>query len=341
MSSRMERVSRHGLWRAAAVTVVVIAVGIGSLVAAKWWVGRGGSGGQADVPDAVAGPGPAGPTKPVSFHGVEVLVPRSWPLNAVRCGTPVRDTVVVGLGAVAACMILPQPVVSVVELKPVRDAEVSKQAAVADRAVRVDGHGGRRGEDRLQDGRTRVVLLLPDLDAAVVAESKDPALARSVVASARVARIDAAGCPDRVRELRPPGSPQRDGAARLTVPGTPVAGAVCRYSDLRLARSAALTSSQLQRLEALLNAAPVGTSRPGDGYAISPALCGEEERRGFVARFRYASGPPLEVVVHIGGCGPLGASNGARGVRLSPELIATLTDLVGYDGGYPDPAQLR
>lgn len=62
-------------------------------------------------------------------------------------------------------------------------------------------------------------------------------------------------------------------------------------------------------------------------------MCQEEERRGFALRFDYPSGPPVEVFVHIGGSGRLSAANGAHTSKLSPELVTTLIDLVGYDGG--------
>jgi hypothetical protein len=283
----------------------------------------------------------ASQTRPVGFHGVQVLVPSSWPLNATKCGTPIRDTVIVGQGVIALCLLAPRPTVSVVELAPLAQAQAGGQTAAAGRAIRLDGHPARRGADRLPDGRSRVVLVIPDLDVAVTATSRDAALVRRIIASATIRPVDAAGCHDRVARLRPAGPPARQGAAARLVPASPTAGSICRYSDLRLERSTTLTAGQLRHLLGVLNGLPAGTSRPGGGYAISADSCQQEERRGFVLRFDHASGPAVEVFVHIGGCGQLSAANGARTTKLSPELVTTLTGLVGYDAGYPNPADLH
>lgn len=172
---------------------------------------------------AAAGPQGASPAKPVSFHGVQVLVPASWPLNATKCGTPIRDTVIVGQGVVPLCLLTPTPTVSVVELVPLAQAQAGGQAAVASRAIRLAGHPVRRGEDRLADDRARVVLVIPDLEVAVIATSRDAALARRIVASATIRPVDAAGCHDRLARLRP-GRPARHGTAARLVPASPTLG---------------------------------------------------------------------------------------------------------------------
>jgi len=246
----------------------------------------------------------------------------------------------VGQSIFEACLYTPKPPVSVVELKSLAQAQGSGQAAVADQAIRLAGHPARQGHDRLPDGHSRVVLVIPDLDVAVIATSRDAALARRIVASTTIRPVDAAGCHDPIARLRP-GRPARHGTAARLVPASPTAGAVCRYTDLRLERSTALTAQQLGHLVGILDGLPAGTSRPGGGYGITTDSCQEEERRGFVLRFDYASGPPVEVVVHIGSCGQLSAANGARTTKLSPELVTTLIELVGYDGGFPNPADLH
>jgi len=134
-------------------------------------------------PQASAPPGMAA----VAHGGVRVFVPAGWPRNALRCGVPIRDTAVVDPGPVEACLLTPAPPVSYAWLRSSDDIAVDPDAAVAKQAVSLPGHTARQGEDRLPDGRTRVVLVVVDLKVVVVAVSSDPALARAIVASAAAA----------------------------------------------------------------------------------------------------------------------------------------------------------
>jgi hypothetical protein len=133
----------------------------------------------------VAACAPPGITS-VTYQGVTVFVPSSWGHNNLHCGTPVRDTVVVNPGPQPLCMVYPPPRVSYVRLRSCTDCGVDPEAAVARQAVRVSGRAARRGEDRLPDGRTRVVLVYPDRSVVVVAVSVDPGVARSIVDSASI-----------------------------------------------------------------------------------------------------------------------------------------------------------
>lgn len=58
-------------------------------------------------------------TRQWTFHGVGITVPRAWPKNALRCGTPTADTVVYP-GPVATCAFGRPRDVTAVELLPTR-----------------------------------------------------------------------------------------------------------------------------------------------------------------------------------------------------------------------------
>lgn len=128
---------------------------------------------------------PAGTTT-VTYQGVSISAPAGWGRNQLRCGAPTRDTVVVNAGPQPLCKIDPEPRVSYVWLRSCEDCRADPTAAVARQSVRVSGHAARRGEDLLDDGRTRVVLLIADRNVVVVAVSSDPGVARGIIDSARL-----------------------------------------------------------------------------------------------------------------------------------------------------------
>ena len=121
-----------------------------------------------------------------TLDGVEVFVPQDWPRNALECGTPVRDTVVIKPGPAPACLLRNPPVVSYVWLKHPERPGVDPDETLAKNHVNLDGHDARRSQDQLSDGRTRVVLVVPDRGVVVVAVSTDPGLAQRIVDSAHL-----------------------------------------------------------------------------------------------------------------------------------------------------------
>ena len=139
--------------------------------------GSAGGGGRQPSP-------PPGMTA-VAHGGVRVLVPSGWARNTLRCGVPYRDSVVVDPGPVEECLISPPPRVNYAWLRSSDNLATDPEAAVATRPrSALAGHAARVGEDTLADGRTRVVLVVPDLHQVVVAVAIDPTVARSIVESA-------------------------------------------------------------------------------------------------------------------------------------------------------------
>jgi hypothetical protein len=81
---------------AAAATIGVVAL----------WPGPSDPG-RDSTPVATDAPSPDVPPagfRWVGMDGVAVAVPREWGTNATRCGTPMRDTAIVDVGAVDACI---------------------------------------------------------------------------------------------------------------------------------------------------------------------------------------------------------------------------------------------
>jgi hypothetical protein len=76
------------------------------------------------------------------------------------------------------------PPVSWVWLRGSADLTVDPDARIATVPRSLAGRAARTGEEGLADGRSRVVLVVPDRRELVVAVSSDPCLARSIVDSA-------------------------------------------------------------------------------------------------------------------------------------------------------------
>lgn len=289
----------RGTWAVAVTLLAAVAAGCG---------GADGRAGGAEPP-------PAPGLRPVSFHGLTIDVPQDWPVNALRCASPVKNTVVIAPLVVTYCDLDQPPGLSVVELAPL----------------------GRGPIDHGEPGRTRIVVRRPELDAQVTITSPDAALARQIAGSVRRTPVDFAGCADQVGQLRAPDrpAPQRPGADRVLVPGQPVQGGVCRYEAGWLARSASLTGDRLAELVGTLNRLPHGSSRRDPRTFLAEAVCPEERTRGVVVHFRYGDGEPLTVWVNISGCDQLGASNGtvqAQRRDALPELIVELVGLGSWPG---------
>jgi len=121
----------------------------------------------------------------VTYEGVTVVAPASWGRNQLHCGVPVKDTIVVNPGPVQElCLLYPPPRVNYVWLSSCTDCR--SDSALARQAVRVSGRDARRGENRLPDGRTAVVLVVPDRKVVVVAVSLNPSVARGIIDSASI-----------------------------------------------------------------------------------------------------------------------------------------------------------
>ncbi len=113
-----------------------------------------------------------------------------------------------------------------------------------------------------------------------------------------------------------------------------------------LERGAALTGPQATGLMTVLTHLPVGLSRTAtDTYW--PPLCAtpavgrdtiDGKDRSDVEAYRieadYPTGNPVIVIVRLGLCGDLGASNGSRTGQRTDALTRALGDVVGSSAGF-------
>jgi hypothetical protein len=291
-----------------------------------------------DEPTATPTSTPAPETRTVSYHGIEVVVPASFGLNASECGTPMADTVMIMEGASPACLVQQPPGLTVMYLSP--SSPDSELVALATEALTVGGQPARRGLSSPPQWREATVLWLPDPGVLVQIESPHPALVEELIAGIRITPVDSAGCVDHVDPLPPPPASDQPLGGQL-VPGSPTSASICRYSANWLSRSEVLDPSERDSLVELFNALPAGTSKPGPGFFIVPEACLDEVGRGFLVQFGYADGDHVEVFVDITGCTDLFATNGVRVTKLNEAVVSFLMNRVGYDGGFPNPSELQ
>ena len=349
MRSRMGRRAWLLPVSAAALLVLVVA----AVVAAVRLTGRDGT----DAPSG-AGTGPssaavvpvAAGDRLVVFHGLAVEVPAAWPTNALRCATPQRDTVILP-GAVETCLTTSRPAVPFVQFGEgtsfavlagtLRDAHTEQTEVGGLPATRLTGR---------QQGRYVVAVAVPSLSAQVLASSPEQATGEALAGTVRVTDTDANGCPahsDAVAVL-PTGRPTaRPGADRELVPGTPSAVVVCRYVAGLVEQSGAVDGADRTALLATLNGLPSGVSRANPKDYL-PSLCRTPstapgsvlddtamDSEAYLVRASYASGPSVSVLVRLGLCGDLGASNGTRTGQLTQALAERLAAAAGNSQGWP------
>ncbi len=328
---------RAGQWGAAglaAAAVILVILGVAAVMPA------GGNGRSRSPVAALSGT----LTQSVSYHGVEVRVPASWRVNDTRCGTPMHDTVLIEDGSpTTLCGVLrPPDHLTVVRLTRIDSPEGLARARVANIAATVTGRPAMRGTGTPAGGEKRLdVLVLPTAGVVVSVEAPNPATAQRLLATARLVHIDDLGCLDRVTSRMKTVINHRFGGPDPLVPGRPSQATICRYSGDWLARSVRLAPDDLAKLVSIFNSLPPGVSQPGPEFSEIPNLCAQDVHRMFLIRFDYPAGSPVVVVARIGGCKDLSARSRTRTSKINGALVKFLISAAGYDGGYPDPRNLR
>jgi hypothetical protein len=334
---RRRRRQRRRVALSGVAAVVVLAAGVASALVLR-------DGDSADVATQEGKQDPTSGWRPVSFHGVELRVPRAWPIGAIECGVPMRDTVIIDVSMVSACLgPRPEEPVTVVWVDSIGSGLRGAAAALAHDEVTVDGYPARRGSGVLPEWDIEVdVLVVPARDVVITVESPDDALAAQILGTVRVREVNDNGCPARSEPRDSPPPPTVPGSEATLVPGAPTRVLECRYESGLLEGSAPPRSGeQLAGLVSLLNGLPAGTVESPAGWdgSCPPGQDGCElsKPRSFVLRFEYADGETLTVDVRIAGPGDLRATNGSRSSRPTPDLVFHLADRLGYDAGFPDP----
>lgn len=295
---------------------------------------------------------PAG-TKPVGLHGVEIRVPDSWPVIPYADCPVQQDTVIIEDGgprslALRVCPDAPQPAgttvvrISAASGQPLPGSRQADAQALASTPITVDGQPALRGTGTPERDKEQTVLLLPGPQVVISVEAGGVPAAE-IFRTVRVRSTDSRGCEagpaGLALQASDPARVRPPGADRL-VPDGPTGATVCRYSGDRLVASFPLTPAEVAATAATLNGLPEGVTQPGPGYWAAPSVCQEDRGRGFVLRLDYPDATTATVRVRVAGCDGLTASNGVRTTGVSSSLVETLLQN-GYDGGFPNPAELR
>lgn len=307
-------------------------------------------------PNPSPGPAPvsAGQQR-IVFHGLSIDVPADWPLNARHCVTPIKDTVILP-GPVFDCMSTIHPAVTSVEftdgpLDWLRDTLTDVRTS----ATSVDGQPATRlaGQDPDASQPYVIALNVPSLPAQVVIRSPQQAIAQALADSLAIADVDPNGCASRHARLgvlptsQPPARPEADSTV---VPGTPTGVTICRYEAGLLEQSTSLDAADRTSLVKLLNSLPTGLSQLMP-KSYSPTICRNPasapgsltgltalDSEAYLIHVLYQSGPTLDVVVRLGRCGMLGASNGTRTGQLTMDM-QRLMIMAGSTQGMPEHLQ--
>jgi hypothetical protein len=288
---------------------------------------------------------PAGDAR-VVFHGLAVDVPTAWVHGEIACGTPVTNAVI--LPVIVASCLHPRPAgVTSVEFRaaggyqqPITDGRTTSRS--------VDGYRATETAGTMGESLHAVRLVVPDLDASMTILSPSQAEADRLLATVQVVSVDSSGCPaqsDAVATLPTGQPPSRPGAAELLVPGQPTRIAVCRYMGGLVEQSAVLSDAAARVLVSVLDALPPGVS-VADPTTYLPSLCAtagaksrtggdEMDREAYLVRADYPSGPSVTVVIRLGLCGDLGASNGTRTGQRADTLLQAMFDAAGNASGAP------
>jgi len=283
---------------------------------------------------------PASTGQVIGYHGLDVTVPASWNINDMTCGTPRTDTVIRDVGAIAACLVPRPPGISSLEL--VDNPEYWQPLMQSVRTL-TNAHGVRLDQGTVPD-RPGMAIYVPAVQVLMFADTVTDAETNAIVDSIQLADTDPNGCAMRAMDLDPPASYQPEASLKgALIPGLPSSIAICHYVDNWLVSSATLTGQEMTDLVGVVNGLPEGFDHAPPS-TFDPSICSEpssaggELGSGFVMWVSEAGSATLPLWAHIGFCGHLGITNGARDGQLTPELAASLNRPL--HAGYVMPGRL-
>lgn len=283
---------------------------------------------------------PAG-LKQVVFRGLGITVPASWPLDNEMCGEPKSNTVVLAHSGEFACLAPHRTDVTSVNFSEFVTGLSHGMTGVRSSEITVDGQRATRivGERR---GQRAEIVVVGALWVSVEIDAPTQAAADALASTLRIVKHDGNGCASSdltTAALTTGRPPVRAGAGAALIPGAPTAVRICRYVATRIEQSAVLGAATRSSFVALLNSLPPGLSR---GTTVTPAECrkssdppgsvtyvNRSDSEAFAVHASYATGPEVVVVIRLGECGDLGASNGTRTSQWTTNLIDKLASIVG------------
>jgi hypothetical protein len=263
-------------------------------------------------------------------------------MNATRCGEATQDTVVYP-GVVPLCFGGRNETLTTVMWGegttgggPAIDAQVTATSTTT-----ISGTAATKITARTQQGRLVIGLKVPAVEASVTVTSPDRSTAERLAASVRIVQRDRNGCPAKATDVvtipsgRPPARP---GAAASLLPDHPVRVTVCRYLAALIEESSSLDPAHQARLQSALNTLPPGLEpMGGSGPQCRPAATDPGSTTGpdagdseaYRVQADYSNGPPVVVIIRLGQCRDIGASNGTTTGKPTTQLIDELESIVG------------
>jgi len=284
-------------------------------------------------------PAPAG-MQQYWLRGVGVDAPSSWKPNAVQCGTPMADTVIVDYtGEVTpGCLITRPPTnISVIELSS--GTNNNELAQYEWRPTAIHGIPVEEANKRTDDGRHERLVEFPDREVFVDITSSDQALIDATEQSLQVVDRDPeTGCVVHTNAYDD-GKPPAQGDAAELLPGHPASATGCVYVRGWLEQGTRVTGDKLATLIDAVQAAPAPTDEraPDDTNCESVAnLVTPDDDPPMVLHFDYADSSTWTVVAKISPCTRWQStiSSGSVTRRIDQRLLLALPSLWNM---YPDP----
>jgi hypothetical protein len=283
---------------------------------------------------------PASTGQVIAYHGLDVTVPASWKINDTTCGTPQSDTVIRDEGATTACLVPRPPGISSLELVDNLEFWQPKMRSVR---TSTNPYGVQLERGTVPD-RPGATVYVPDVHVLMFVETVTDAETNAIIDSIQLADTDPNGCAMRAMDLDPPASYQPEASLKgALIPGSPSSIAICHYVDHWLVSSATSTGQEMTDLVGVVNGLPEGfvhapPSTFDPSICSEPSSAGGELGSGLVIWVTEAGSDTLPLWAHIGFCGHLGITNGARDGQLTPELAASLNRPL--HAGYLMPGRL-
>lgn len=330
---------RHRRRRFSAIAVsTVLTLGALAFVVTTLTPGR--SGGPPIGTSPTSMQPPTSTDQVIGYHGLTVTVPASWSINDEHCGTPQSDTVIRDTGGVLLCLVPRPPRISSVEMVDNPGYWLPKIQSPRT-LTNPNGVQLERGTVPDRDG---IAVYVPAVNVLMFVQTVTEAETGAIVDSIRLADTDPNGCAMRERQLEPPVSYQPESSMQdVLIPGSASAIAICHYVDNWLVSSATVTGQEMASLVSVVNELPEGfVHAPPASYEPSqcdePASEGGELGSGYILWVHEADGIAVPLWAHVGICGDLGITNGARDGQLTPEFAKALNE--SLHAGYVMPGRL-